>query len=368
MATSPQSDDLAHAYVREKGIALGQSLSTRQKFYLDTRYWLFLRDAAMGRARSPAHFEILAALRTKVQRGEAVCPLSDSILVELLRQEDPVTRRATAQLVDELSLGVSILTEESRVATELAHFLTAEGAKASVHPLDHLIWTKACFAMGFSYPHFPNIPSEQMHAIQFGVIDRMWEGLLVDAVDGWKPESADAYPFEGIADRLNVSSKAHGHEIRSYPQALVNEFAGGLDLAKDTMVNIFEMLYAKQHGAPPSMSDAERERQAVQIRNFFIGLFKKRPQHVGKRLPTLYVHAKCHAAIRWDRRRQLNGHDLLDFHHASAAVGHCHAFFTEAPLKALLESGNVAIGQDFTCRIVASEDDVLKLLGPSAPS
>lgn len=38
-------------YVDELMIALGEEISARKRLYLDTRYWILLRDAAMGRPR-----------------------------------------------------------------------------------------------------------------------------------------------------------------------------------------------------------------------------------------------------------------------------------------------------------------------------
>ncbi len=39
--------------LRQIGIASGASIASRRKLYLDTRYWILLRNAMLGRARSP---------------------------------------------------------------------------------------------------------------------------------------------------------------------------------------------------------------------------------------------------------------------------------------------------------------------------
>src|SRR5687768_135569 len=46
----------------------------RKRIYLDTRYWLFLRDAELGRPQKRLHVELLDVLRTGVQSGQLLCP------------------------------------------------------------------------------------------------------------------------------------------------------------------------------------------------------------------------------------------------------------------------------------------------------
>lgn len=75
-----------------------------------------------------------------------------------------------------------------------------------------------------------------------------------------------------------------------------------------------------------------------------------------KRAPTLYVHAKCHAAIRWDKQRNLTANDLLDLHHASAGLGYCDAFFTDNPLKVLLNQRHVGLPSELG-RYVTADDE-----------
>src|SRR5688500_947044 len=70
----------------------------RKRIYLDTRYWLFLRDADLGRPQKPIHVELLDLLRTGVQSGRLICPIGDSTFFEILKQADADTRLATARL------------------------------------------------------------------------------------------------------------------------------------------------------------------------------------------------------------------------------------------------------------------------------
>ncbi|TJY56265.1 hypothetical protein E4T66_20115 [Sinimarinibacterium sp. CAU 1509] len=348
-------------HLRQVGIALGASIAHRRKLYLDTRYWVLLRNVVLGRAQSPLYTEILERLRAQVAAGIALCPMSDVTFTELMRQSDPVTRTTTAQLIDELSLGVALHTEERRVGTEIAHYLYQDGARENVHPLAHLVWTRQGLLLGAAYPRGLPLDAAEEQALQKAFIDHLSRLSLADLV-ATIGEPPMPYPFEAIAYRLNASARTHAHQIRIFRQAVLNEVAGGLDLMKGQMADVMLELYARKHGGPPVQTPEQRTEQERRLHGFFIHLFEKRPQQIGKCLPTLYVHAKCHAAVRWDRKRNLDGHDLLDFHHAAAAVGYCDAFFTDHPLKVLLRSGHVALHKEFSCHVVASEREVLDYL------
>ena len=113
-----------HKHVELQRAALWKVVRQHQRVYLDTRFWILLRDVALGRPRQDADVTLLNVLRELVQSGAVVCPLGDGTLLEVLRQSDPNTRLATERLMDELSLGVAIQNAEDRLKTEVFHLIT----------------------------------------------------------------------------------------------------------------------------------------------------------------------------------------------------------------------------------------------------
>ena len=87
-------------YMRVKRLRLGQEVVARTRIYLDTRFWVCLRDVSMGRARSALHTEMLDLLRQLVVAGRVVCPISYSVFTEVMASEDQIlkTSRETARL------------------------------------------------------------------------------------------------------------------------------------------------------------------------------------------------------------------------------------------------------------------------------
>jgi hypothetical protein len=344
-------------------IGLGEAISGRRKIYLDARFWIYLRDAAIGCPQRPVHNALLQQLRRAVALRAAVCPISDVLFAELLKQSDETTRLATARVIDELSSGVALCLEDQRVGTEFAHFLYDLGARAEVHPLDHLVWAKVCFVWGETYPRRTAFDAATERAMQKAFIDYQWSMPLerivqVLGVDGTIP----AADFAGTAQRLNEANRAHAADLRKFPDVVLNELAGVLDLYKERLADILGAMYESQKGQPATVPAAERGNVESHMRTAFINLFRLRPLLMAKRAPTLYVHAKCHAAVRWDRKRNLTANDLMDFHHAAAALGYCNAFFTDNPLTVLLTQNHVGLPRDLGRFVTADEADALEFV------
>src|ERR1700752_4160642 len=138
----------------------------RKRIYLDTRYWLFLRDAELDRPKKPVHVEMLDVLRTGVQSGQLLCPIGDSTFFELLKQADAETRLATARLIDTLSLGVVIQNAADRLRMGLVLFLASVIGKQAVPgpPVDR-VWMKVGHVLGTAEPVFDGVSKQEQLAI-----------------------------------------------------------------------------------------------------------------------------------------------------------------------------------------------------------
>ena len=79
------------AYVKERRLALGQNTTARRKVYLDTKFWVMLRDHRLGRSRDPVIAELTDLLVDCAASAKLICPISDDIFLEILRQTDPDT-------------------------------------------------------------------------------------------------------------------------------------------------------------------------------------------------------------------------------------------------------------------------------------
>ena len=341
-------------YERRRVIELGEWVAARDRIYLDKCFWIHLRAARTLASSPPGAADLLNALVAGVSNGQLVCPISDALFLELMKQSDPVTRGATAELIDELSCGVTLSPEPTRVATEVAHFFHANVGH-SVHPLEHLVWTKVAYILGVQHPVAAAFPEDERLVIQKAFFDHMWEVSLSAMVgtigDAWPLAS----PFVDIADRLNRDNAAHAASMKSFAQVYRDEINGVLQLAAPIAAEVLHDMIVKSLGPGIQLSADEREGMTRRSLGVLRTAVRK---PVGRRaLRTLQVGALLHAALRWNRTQKLNANDIFDFHRAGAALGYCDALLTDGPMHALLMQRHLAIERDFPCRVMSSVEE-----------
>lgn len=325
----------------------------RNRIYLDKCFWIYLRDARMQARSSLGALDLLDALVAGVAAGRLVCPISDALFLELMKQSDLTTRSATAELIDELSCGVTLSHEPTRVATEVAHFLYAN-AGHSVHPLEHLVWTKVPYILGTQYPAITAFPEDEQLVIQKAFFDHLWEFSLSAMLDIIGSSWPCASPFGEIANRLNRDNAVHASSTKSFAQVYRDEINGVLELAAPIAADVLRDMGRKTLGHAPQFSTEDQEVITAQCLGLLRSAIRK---PAGQRaLRTLHIGALLHAALRWNRTQKLNSNDIFDFHHAEAALGYCDVLLTDRPMHTLLSQRHLDIGRIFPCRVMSSAE------------
>jgi hypothetical protein len=351
-------------------VALGKSIDNRAAIYLDTRYWLILRDVRRGEYGASG-VELLDRLRAAVQAGCVFCPISESTIFELFKQSDPSSRAETAQLVDELSLGVAILGSRERMGTELAHFIHSHAAQPTgveLHPIRHLVWTKGAGVMGIRVPVPRRLDTQVALEIQRKFVERLWHGTtateLLAGDAAWRNDDEDD-DFSGLTRQLNADVAAHKDSLATFKSALAAEIDGVVDVLGDTAMAIVVDL-ARRQGEEPSTQGSDAWRA---LRNAWCNLLAAALRKAGPRqqLRSMYVGAALHAAFRWNKGQKFDSNDLYDFEHASAALAHCQAFFTERPLWQMVTANHITLDRLFGCRVIWDLDEAIAVLADLAP-
>ena len=127
-------------YTRRLRLQLGSEIKDIKKIYLDTNYWLELRDADLCRSRKESFINLLSLLKNAVKSGKVICPISDENFYEILLQSDPKTLKASIRLIDELSRGVALISTNERIQFEVLSFLhSTRKGKEAVYKADEFI-------------------------------------------------------------------------------------------------------------------------------------------------------------------------------------------------------------------------------------
>ena len=343
-----QPDVTLAQYVREKRVQLGEEVSSKYRIYLDLRFWIFLRDVELGRNHNQDLIQLLYQINCLIDDGLAICPISETVFGELMKQSDHETRLATTKLIDRMSSGVTLIVNPERISQELSNAISSQAGAENLIPIDGLVWTKLTYIFGEIHPYQTPFSSSEELVIQKSFFDHMWDITLTEMMGYLNFESWHQQDWQEIADRLNSGNKEHAGEMRSYKHVYRAEFEGGLSIFKEEMLQLFKEVdiagYKEIETNSNNLSKNER------VKRF------------SKSVRTLHINACCHAAVRWDQKRLLTGNDLLDFHHAEAALGYCNLFLTEKPLKTLVSQNHLGLKNDFPCTVESTAAGGLRAL------
>ena len=89
-------------YSEQFKINVGKAALNRHRVYLDTKYWIFMRDAALGKSTS-VQLKIYELLKALVAKQVAICPLSYHVFSELMNIGDEQKRLNTALVLRQYS-------------------------------------------------------------------------------------------------------------------------------------------------------------------------------------------------------------------------------------------------------------------------
>src|SRR5882724_1019711 len=352
-------------YVRQRQIELAVDLERKKAVYLDVKFWIILRDIAAGRRTGSGEIQLLHSLRESVSKGIVFCPVSDSTFAELLKQSDPITRKATARLIDDLSLGVAIIPFESRVGTELAHFIYSASNSNNLYPLKHLVWSKLVYVLGFVHPSQPEFDEESEIALQKQLFDYMWMIPMSDIIDRIGSAISPGFTsFEQLANVLNAENAKHASELLNFEGAYLAEIQGAIDLFAGTAVDIVGEMFEKRSCYKGQLSTTERSAREREFKNLLFAAFKQ--DTTKDALRTLHMMACMHAFVRSNKQQQLKANDFFDFRHATAALGYCDAFFTERSMRAMISAKHMSLDKRYGCRVIADVDDAIDYLASVA--
>ena len=353
-------------YLESQHLEWGRAIMALTRIYLDTCYWVKLRDVKSGRVDDPELSALLSKLQAMVSSEKACCPITQTTSMELLRHEDASTRRATAELVDELSTGACLVTRADRLNLEMEYWVHSWLGYENRRPMEYRAWTKLGWVDGVDIPYETGLDPQQESAVQKAFADRMWTLPLAEATDvmtaniGEYRKLDEKGEFDRLARTLNESNRLHSDDCKSFPQIYRSELMSIVEEFAPKMIEIVRRErpnFTRRH--------QETRREFSSDPNLpLMSVFSEAIREPGLRqtLRTAHVAASCYASMRHDRRRKLTGNDLHDFAHAESAIAYCDFFLTERPLAALLNKGNLRLAADFPCKVFSSPADALRAL------
>jgi len=327
---------------------LNRRLHSVRLVYLDTCYWIRLREVVMNDPRADPRFvSILAKLRELKAKGKIFCPFSFLTFIELNKQTSDNTRRAMAALIDELAEGICLQPPHAIDRIELHNQILQFVLGKSASQLNEWIWTKAGWVCGELLPESDAFEGEDKEVIKKIFTDLAWNGRLVDLVE-FLPKAQEPPHLQELAELFNQDAKIYRSSKMSYAQVLEQEKAHQVRaLLRTNLPAIAEEIKAQYPAecARFELQDASAQRPDPAM------------------LPSVQIRAAIHASYFVSTpTMRFEAADLIDAMHASLAVPYCDILFVERPLAHRLTTKPIDFGKIYGKAITGDADEFAKWL------
>lgn len=328
----------------------GDFMLQRVRIYLDTKYWIFMRDVLTGNADHTKR-EIYNSLLRLVENDKVICPLSGHIFLELLKRQNLEDRKYSAAVMDNLSRGYSFIWPTEIFGQELISFIrNAQAKRLGLPPFDssRLVWTRTPFMFGEVYPQHPYSDKFPHEFSRFKLVDII-RGLPLDY-----PTTND----DELVERLNKGKDAN-QKWENLHELFMDEVAGVLDVCNDELLKIWEYLLKNDAHLSFSKEDILKHGDTKKLKNLIYRTFDA--NKIGVDLPFIRIHASIHAYVRLNKAQRYKLNDLIDYGHSSCALPYCQYFFSEHPLTDLINE-KTKLSSLYTTTVLSKEEDVLNCL------
>lgn len=333
--------------------ALSEDLAGRTPIYLDLRFWVIAREVRSGVRMDPRERKLVHHLARLARQGRIFCPISGTTFLELMKIGDDARRQATLEIIEELSLGVSLMPEPERTEDELEAVIRLSlTPNVAVVPR---VWTRLAYTMGNFHVSDERFPPDMQLAIQKAFFDHVWQQPLSAVAEPLNRVELDiSRDMAELANKLNEDNRHHQGEMASFESVLTDELRGVAEIADP----ILGQIIARIGDLGPDVARSEENNKAAV--NLVHGMLSG--EHRSK-LPTIHVHACLCALFRWEyRSKVMTGNDLFDFGHAAAALGYCDAFFTEAGITRSITHQRLKLDQLYDCVVTNEINSALSFL------
>jgi hypothetical protein len=337
-----------HLFQKQKKLL--NSISGKSMIYLDTNYWITLKDQASNNLDNRDFFNLISYLH---KSGKAVFPISEVTFYEVRKRANVESLKKTLQVIDEFSQGITFLTRHDLIRRELKTYLS----RLEAAPLNSHFLTKLFFAI---HPDFLNSPFSKANSNPMSeqfMIDSFWNTSLVDNNDLLSMRGHKPFVFNDNTEYLDEQKKIHENENNTFQEMFLSEVNGIIEEYEHIINEVFLKMSLE---SPHNFKLWEQELETHSFKKVIFNEFEM--NNITNELPSLSIIAGLFANNRWDKTKKSNKNDTMDFLHASFALPYCDYFFTEKSMGSSLTQKHLAYDKLYSCNVKYKENDVLKVL------
>jgi hypothetical protein len=336
--------------------ALGKTVASKIRIYLDTRYWIHIREARLGRPKKPEHERIYKLLHKLVSSGKVLCPASFPSFHELLKHKNQQVRRASAEILDELSGQICLINPIELMRSEImAMFRQFTPDYPLPVPLLEAVWTKAGYWAGEMVLKGKNWPPDYELIMQKICEDMMNSARFSDIVESYF-NSKDNSPSDDNMRILNEGFSKFSAGAKSLQQ-----------LYRAQVILLIQENNSLTTEALKQICDDMFGKTIEQCGDFVESLIgqayhKALKTQIATDMPGVHIISTLQTAIAWNKQRTFKANDINDIIHARSALPYYDYIFVERGFCHLLIAPPNKLAETYGTKVFWKEADVIREL------
>ena len=351
----------ANQYLELYQKMLAKGVSQIPKLYLDTKFWVLLRDSKSK--TNDEGTKLLELLRQLVFNRRLICVIQAASFLEIAKQSTE-SLLVISNIVDELTDSISIASEEELQKLEATNYVRS---KLNAPPISqHYAWTKAGLilysnAVGHISNFLPKtLDKASANALLKSTIDVLWQAQLADILQAFNWDTAeklsasiDQSTIEAIENRKEARTKEN-HSLQAIRK---HEFETFIPLKYTTIFERTTFRIAREAGKQIAFKDIQDDTDRLldeAVREAVSG-------ELNNSMPNTVIQTHLYCLYEHDARKRLTSNDWFDMCHASVALPYCDIFLTEKHLRHQI-CNVLEFDQLYNCEVLASVDEAIERL------
>jgi len=348
-------------YLKKEKTKVSQEVNKKIKIYLDTKYWVDICDVTRGVKKNDDINMIYTFLKNKVKNNEVICPISQVLFKEVLKQSDEDSLTHTVKIIDELSQGIIICNQEERFSLELYNFFYDTLKIEMDKNLKENFWCKGiAHIFGIQIPYNLNFTTEINYIIQQEYFNEIKKYKFLDFIKILGMDKLKLFRDSRVdTNWFDRNKQDNIHKYKVFNELYMIEIAGSIDFYKNNIEEVFKDVIdnrAKQENI--IFHEKEKFFDIQLILNMIYNIFKEKK--IDLYLPSLDIGAMLHAKIRWNKTQKYKQGDLDDFRHAITALPYYDYFFTEKSLHNMIKE--CKYDKKYNCIVASKNNEILDIL------
>ncbi|TGM97289.1 hypothetical protein [Leptospira dzoumogneensis] len=348
------------SFLKSFRLRMSKQVKGKKKIYLDTKYWIRLREVFMGVAHNAEDKQIFEIINRLVNDKKIIIPLSSALYAELFLQKDLSTRKATAKLMDMFSGGIGIDYDYDLFTNEIIYLFTKYTHKELHVERDDFCWVSIGQIIGQSYLSNTILEKNQELAFQKALIDMQSHLKMIDLLDLLEEREHDSYNSdkERLASKLNSDEESLNHSKDDFKKIFMDEISGMVSLSEPFVIKAMSIIFEEVYGSLPEKEEPE---SVAGMMNMIYNMFKY--EKINDEMPAYRILAGLNANVRCGLNKiKFEANDFDDFRHAALSLPYYDYFFTENNLSHLLNHKPTNYATLFNTIVKSKSKDVLEEL------